>query len=181
MNLRVNSCGYVDNSRSARIRQADTPLSYRGRRVIPGHPTARAANLRKRWKRIQRGQYLVRSERRYPRPVQLDLFANLDSDLDGPPFVYAATRYYPAYKCALVKIGWSSNPRRRSRDLWAPLLGMQPGGEQEERYIHRRLWDWFVIHEWFWPGQPVLDWIDQLPIKFPPPPGWPPPTLHLAA
>jgi hypothetical protein len=88
-------------------------------------------------------------------PEQLALFTD-PSPRAGPPYVYAGWRN------GLVKIGTSSDPTRRARELGITLLGVAPGGREAEGAVHSRFAVERLQYEWFVPSPRVWRWVTGL-------------------
>jgi hypothetical protein len=71
----------------------------------------------------------------------------------GPPYVYAGWRN------GLVKIGTSTDPKRRARELDIALLAVGPGGRDAERALHSRFAVERLQYEWFVPSARIWGWM----------------------
>jgi hypothetical protein len=86
---------------------------------------------------------------------QLTLFETVSPD--------PATRYvYAGVRNGQIKIGISSNPARRAKQLGLTLLRVMPGDETTERELHRRFRAARIDREWFMPTAEVLSWLSPL-------------------
>lgn len=72
---------------------------------------------------------------------------------DGPTYVYFAARE------GLIKIGVTSDPKRRARELDLTMLLVIPGGRDDERRFHRRWRRYRSGLEWFMPNASLLAFI----------------------
>lgn len=87
-------------------------------------------------------------------PDERDLAAGEQPTIQG--FVYFIRRE------RLIKIGYSTSPEHRARDLGGIVLATIPGDFKAEKQIHRQFAHLRQNGEWFSPGEDLIGYINCL-------------------
>lgn len=88
--------------------------------------------------------------------TQLALFPAPPKSGGPAGFVYVGT------DGTLIKVGYTTSPRRRGGELKLTLLWTFPGSMEDERNLHHK-WARHRINgsEWFRPHAAILEWLDE--------------------
>lgn len=109
---------------------------------------------------------------RFPRTVSVALGDSLTGTFGGRmmpgmtqltldlPGIGAPTKWvYIGTRGSFIKIGSSTDPRRRAKELGLRLLHTEPGGLVRERALQRRFWRYRLDREWFLPAPDLLGYV----------------------
>lgn len=95
---------------------------------------------------------------------QLSEYREYREETYTPGHVY----FFQGAETGLIKIGYSTDPERRLRDLTTmspdqiTVLATFRGAVSDERKLHKRFKKHRAHGEWFKPAKPILDYIDTL-------------------